>query len=275
MNQVKPLNEVLEKLSYDVLLILYRNEFPESKKKKENAIREELKSKIEEIGIQNLIKVLKFKDLKLAAEAIPIEFGESDNKKAKPVIVKNLNKYIKQRGINDTLEAVENDELFRTFCTAVGITFADSKEDNVKDISAAVRAYGLESLLYGLQIDLLKNIMKDLKLKTRSTNSRRKLVEAVMALRNVKKSKTKKDDISYSKTKKPIEDGITFDDIFQHYYVGEVREYCKSHGIKTAGKKTVLIKRILQYLSGDTTDIMVRKRKRESESSPKKKQKTS
>jgi len=67
----------------------------------------------------------------------------------------------------------------------------------------------------------------------------------------LKKPKQKKTKVEFSKKKQPIKKGITFDDIFQHYYVDEVRDWCKEHGIKTSGKKTVLIKRILAFLDGD------------------------
>jgi len=67
------------------------------------------------------------------------------------------------------------------------------------------------------------------------------------------------------KKKKAIEKGITFEDIFQHYYVNEVRDWCREHELKTSGKKGDLIKRILAFLDGDeeATKAGQKKKKRE------------
>jgi len=56
--------------------------------------------------------------------------------------------------------------------------------------------------------------------------------------------------VAASKKKQPIEKGVTYDDIFQHYYVEEVKDWCKAHNLKSSGKKSELIKRILDYLDG-------------------------
>jgi len=56
--------------------------------------------------------------------------------------------------------------------------------------------------------------------------------------------------VTPSKRKKPIEKGITYEDIFQHYYVEEVKDWCKAHNLKTSGRKKELIKRILDFLEG-------------------------
>jgi hypothetical protein len=48
--------------------------------------------------------------------------------------------------------------------------------------------------------------------------------------------------------RKDIQEGITFDEIFQNYYLDEIRNWAIEHGVKMTGTKTVLIKRIIAFL---------------------------
>src|SRR5690606_21856508 len=126
------------------------------------------------------------------------------------------------------------------------------KEEVIEKISTTVRALGMESFFYSFDVNTLHSVCKDLKISSKGSNNKRKLVEAISTKSNVElEPKKKKPKLTYSKEKKPIEKGITYDDIFQHYYVGEVRDWCREHGLKTAGNKKDLIKRILAFLEGD------------------------
>jgi len=104
------------------------------------------------------------------------------------------------------------------------------------------------------EAEQLQDIAEDLKLKTGKTANKRKLVDCIINKKDAEKEpKAKKHKVEVSKKKQEIEKGATYEDIFQHYYVTEVRQWCKDHGLKTSGKKGALIRRILAYLDGDET----------------------
>jgi hypothetical protein len=54
---------------------------------------------------------------------------------------------------------------------------------------------------------------------------------------------------TFSAVKLPLEKGITYQDVFQHYYQNELIQFCRDHGLKSTGSKSKLIQRILNYLN--------------------------
>jgi len=137
----------------------------------------------------------------------------------------------------------------------LGLEAEGKKEELVRQIGTSVRQVGMETYFSGFDVDSLHDICEDMKLKnTNSTNNKRRLVECIVHKQDAKKQEPpkKKQKLSFSKQKKEIAKGITYDDIFQHYYVDEVRDWCRSSGLKSTGKKSALIKRILAFLDGDT-----------------------
>jgi hypothetical protein len=83
----------------------------------------------------------------------------------------------------------------------------------------------------------------------------------------LKKLKMEKKAIPVTIDKKPIVEGITHDELYQGYYLPELKEWCKEKNIKTSGSQRDLIKRILAFLSGDETVMKgYRKKKRKKDS---------
>jgi guanyl-specific ribonuclease Sa len=72
-------------------------------------------------------------------------------------------------------------------------------------------------------------------------------------------------EIIQNGSKPEIKKGITFDEIFQAYFLPELKDWCKQHGLKVTGNRRDIIKRILMFLDGDvvsTTPGSSKKRKR-------------
>jgi len=241
-NSLKP-TQLLEKLSKKSILSLYHHEIPDSidkavPKKKDLIIK--IARWMEEGGVKTFIESLKRDELKSASTGCELKWEKDDNKNSKSVLTRKLYEKIMKMGFDNYLEKHGNKNLLNIFSDVLDIEIEEDteKEDLRKQIAAAVRAFGMETFFWKFDTSILLEIMKELNLKTRGSNSKRKLVEAIVANKSIKKEPVKKKGkLSYSKTKKPIEEGITYDDIFQHYYVEEIREYCKAHGLKSAGKK--------------------------------------
>jgi len=247
-------SDILNSLETETLQDLYFHEHQDQRGSKltKPAMVRDVSESIEEAGIRALLTSLKREDLKKLISTEDVDW-KKDNKNSKTVLVKKLLVSISKEGINDYLtEHVETD-LLKTIATDLGLEVnSDKKEELVKHIGDAVRVLGVESYFSSLNVDSLQDVCEDLKLKTGGTNNKRKLVESIVKNEDVpKEPKAKKAKVEFNKKKQPIKKGVTFDDVFQHYYVDEVRDWCKEHDIKTSGKKAVLIKRILAFLDGD------------------------
>jgi hypothetical protein len=252
------MTEVLNSLSLETLEDLYFHENPEArgekKKLKKKEIVDALSDKIDTYAIEVFVASLPLAHLKTLAEK-KVEFKESDNKNSRSVLSRRLTELIVSTGFDEFLdESVDADQL-----KVVAEDF-DVKADK-KAVSEAARTYAAERYFTNFDVESLRVLADDLKLKEAAkTSSKRKLVEAIVTQEDAeapepapKKKKQKKADVG---KKKALEKGITYDEIFQHYYVEELRDFVKAKGIKVSGKKPVLIKRILAFLAGETEGIM-------------------
>jgi len=258
---------ILKKLSKDVLKDLYEREHPEDDRKLTRvAMVEKLNETIEETGVTTLLEFMKREDLKELSSKVEITWKDEDNKNSKAVISSRLKDKIKPSGIDEFLQDAADVSMLNKLCDCLEESPVSTNKDQlVKQVSGAVRNLGAETFWNSFDVTTLQSIGTDLKLKTKGTNSKRKLVDSILTNSNPEKHepKKKKRKITYSKKKKPIEKGVTYDDIFQHYYVTEVREWCKAHELKTAGRKKELIKRILEYLNGEDAEDGEEKKKDE------------
>lgn len=247
-------SDILNSLRNDTLQDLYLKEHQDergtklNKKKMINSITDAIESS----GVKNLLANIKRDDLTKVAEGAALELKEKDNAKSKAVLTKKLSAAIAKEGVNDFLNEHCTVEVLKLIAADMDIDASDKKEDLVESIGDAVRKVGMETYFGSFDVDQLQDVAEDLGLKTHRTSNKRKLVDCIVNKKDApKEPKAKKPKVEFSKKKKAIQKGSTYEDVFQHYYVGEVRDWCKEHGLKTSGKKGVLIKRILAFLEGD------------------------
>ncbi|KAL6071627.1 SAP domain-containing protein [Balamuthia mandrillaris] len=252
--------ELVSNLEEDTLLDLYSMDHPERRgevgeKTKKNLVRS-IVDKIEETGYKFFVLNLSKEGMQELLEGLDINWG-NDNKHSKAVLGKRLIEQFYKKGLEEFLAERADVEGLKGLCEMLELEPVSSKKEQLaRQVADRVRQEGLETYLSSVHLDSLQDMCDDLKLKTRNTSSKRKLVDALLYKKDVEdepKKKKQKTTGSFSKTKKKIEKGITFDDIFQHYYANELKDWCKEHDIPTTGKKTLLIKRILAYLEGGDT----------------------
>lgn len=218
-----------------------------NKKKMVNSISDA----IESAGVKNLLANIKRDDLKKVVDEAKIDL-KKDNPNSKAVLSKKLSAAIVKEGINDFLNEHVSVDVLKSIATELDVDASEKKEELVEEIGSAVRKVGMETYFGSFDVDLLQDVADDLGLKTHKTSNKRKLVECIVNKKDApKEPKAKKPKVEFSKKKKAIQKGVTYEDVFQHYYVGEVRDWCREHELKTSGKKGVLIKRILAFLDGD------------------------
>jgi len=245
---------VLDKLHTETLQDLYLAQHPEEKgnKLKKGEMLTAIADSIEEASVRCLVAALSRDDMKKLLEKLSVDF-KGDNKNSKQVLTRRLTEQIGTAGIDDFLKDNADDAVLDSILADLDLDKKGKKEDTIALIASTVRNLGMESFFSSFDVDSLHDICQDLKVKTHNSNNKRKLVEGIVKQEDLDKEepKKKKQKVKVSSKKKDIKKGVTFDDIFQHYYVDEVRDWCKEHGLKTTGKKTVLIKRIVAFLDGD------------------------
>jgi len=206
---------------------------------------------IESSGVKSLLTNIKRDDLKKVAEQAKVDFKKADNPNSKAVLAKKVSAAITGEGLNDFLNEHLSVDVLKAIASDLEVK-AEKKEELVSEIGSAVRRVGMETYFTSFDVDQLQDVAEDLGLKTHNTNNKRKLVECIVSKEDApKEPKSKKPKVEFSKKKKAIQKGTTYEDVFQHYYVGEVRDWCREHGLKTSGKKGVLIRRVLAFLDGD------------------------
>jgi len=255
--EVVPPRTIIKKLSDETIRQIYQKDSADEGDLTRTQMVERINLAIEKAGVNILFDSLKRQDLKVMAETVGVAFKDSDNQNSKAVLSKKMKDKINDMGIDDFLSENADTALLNRLCESLEETpDSTNKDDLVKQVSGLVRAFGAEAFWNSFDVNLLHSITADLKLKAKGTNSKRKLVESILTNSNPEKAepKKKKRKITYSKKKKPLEKGVTYDDIFQHYYVNEVRDFCKANGLKSSGKKKELINRILAFLNGEEED---------------------
>jgi len=245
---------IIKKLSDETIKQIYHINTNDEGDLTRTQMIERINRAIEKTGVSILFDTLKRDDLKAMSNTVGVTFKESDNKNSKAVLSKKMKDMIDEAGLEDFLSDNADTVLLNRLCESLDIEDPEqSKEKLVQQVSGFVRGLGAEAFWNSFDVSVLHSVTADLKLKAKGTNSKRKLVDSILTNSNPEKAepKKKKRKITYSKKKKALEKGITYDDIFQHYNVNEVRDFCKSHGLKSSGKKKELINRILSYFNGD------------------------
>eukprot|EP01088_Endostelium_zonatum_P000672 TRINITY_DN10914_c0_g1_i1.p1 TRINITY_DN10914_c0_g1~~TRINITY_DN10914_c0_g1_i1.p1 ORF type:complete len:274 (-),score=87.05 TRINITY_DN10914_c0_g1_i1:70-891(-) len=251
-----PPSQILKKLSKETLRKLYikeRHEDSEVPEASKTHMREHISKIIDETGLDCMLTEMKRDDLKLLADALKIEFVEGvDNKNSKPVLSSKIRSAFEKKGFEDFLKKDAKDDLLEKLCKTLEIE-TDKDTKMAEEVIDKIKEYGASKYWNACDLDLLHAATSDLKMKTaKNTNSKRKLVEALLTdSAPEKERKKKKRKIEFSEKKPAIAQGVSKDDLFQYYNITELQKWLKTHNMKTSGKKKELIDRISTYLEED------------------------
>jgi NAD-dependent DNA ligase len=104
----------------------------------------------------------------------------------------------------------------------------------------------------------LHAICTDMKLRNhKKTNSRKALIEAIVSQADViVPEPVQNRTITKKPTKRAIEKCTEYEELFQHYFLDQLVDWCKENGLKTSGTKKIIINRILAYFGGDKENTM-------------------
>ncbi|KAM9964266.1 hypothetical protein ACTFIW_004022 [Dictyostelium discoideum] len=176
----------------------------------------------------------------------PLAEGEKDLKKAKVFLTKRI-----------TLAVVEDfNAYFNQLSGEDAQIFHSMTSSKIPSkIVEELTLVGLEIFLFTVQAKVLSEICAELKYDVQSNNPTLMVTSILMGAVPPKKE-TQPKKITFSKTKpRSLKKGLTYHDIFQHFYVDELSEYCRKHGMKVSGNKKDLINRILRFLNDGIKEV--------------------
>lgn len=244
----------------------------DEKKPKKAEIVKVIASEIEDAGIKQLSSLLS--KVQLAEVCNPIV--DESTSQSKVFLKKRLAEKMREMGVKSFLEEHMSVPMLKTLIEASGVTTKTSqKDDLVRQLSDLIELIGTEVFLSRYDVTILKSMMDDKKL-TYTTSSKSSIIESLTANTHAKADPSKKrpDFIEFSKKKKAIQVGVTYQDIFQHYFLKELQDFCRENELSPYGKKSDVIKRILDHLEQNKENskkVVEKKKEKESKSKEAKK----
>eukprot|EP01027_Heterolobosea_sp_BB2_P022223 GEZU01032708.1.p1 GENE.GEZU01032708.1~~GEZU01032708.1.p1 ORF type:complete len:373 (+),score=228.89 GEZU01032708.1:131-1249(+) len=152
-------------------------------------------------------------------------------------------------------------ETLEAFCKSMEFQEeTEEKEELVDAIVQEIIIIGAKSMLSKMTKDYINNIIDHLSLKKSGTKE--DLINRFLAISFPHLEDDGKDDENNNSSKKSaksttstkkveIVQGVTKDQLLQTYYTTELRDWCKSKGLKVTGSRKELIDRIIAFLNGD------------------------
>jgi len=197
------------------------------------------------MALKKLLDLVPEKDL----EGFGVETKNEDKTKVKrEALCKRIFAAMQEAGPAKYLEKLESSFLNNLF----GVLVVDKPSgNNNKKMAEALLQYadsiGVENTLSSLNVSQLQTIASSLKLSVDS-NSVSVYMDCIISGESYKKEKKK--PVQPSAKKPDIKKGISKVDLQQHYYRGDLAEYCKKNSLTASGSKKELINRIVDHLEG-------------------------
>jgi len=239
-----------------------RNADVENMKPRE--FREYIGGAVHTSSVKYFVEQLSRDQLAAAVEPLNIDH-KHNNPKSMKVLSKRLREYLLEHNIGSYLEEHATLEQLQGYAESLQIKVTSKdKKDYIAYIVEEAERNGMELFLQSFAEDVLRDIVFEMKLEKDplATHAKSVLIECIMENKEApEKEKKKKEKIVFSKSKKEIKSGITYQDIFQHYHVDELDEWCRDNGLKTTGTKKEIINRILAWLAGDKENTVAGSRK--------------
>ena len=213
---------------------------------------------IETAAVKQLAANLKLQELKEAVATLKIDHGA--NTLTKTVLSKRLKESFEDKGCEKWLESCKDDNVIRHFAAALEMKNAEKGAIKTlkPEIAKEMELIGLQVVLSNLTLEVLKDCCDQLSVDNyEHVTSKSALVRALAFNVPIPSPEPKKKKVVKVGKKLPIKDCKTYDQIFQHYGLEDLVEWCKENDVKSSGTKKILINRILDFLGGDKENTMV------------------
>eukprot|EP00761_Pharyngomonas_kirbyi_P013533 gb/GECH01013562.1/.p1 GENE.gb/GECH01013562.1/~~gb/GECH01013562.1/.p1 ORF type:complete len:333 (+),score=89.89 gb/GECH01013562.1/:1-999(+) len=221
-------------------------------------------------GIKDLVEIMEKDVMKTSLK----EYGNKDIPNNKSKLTKDMFAAIEKKGLEAFLKKLTKKTLG---IYAKILAFEEEDNNNLKVMRQAVMEetilVGARSFMEGYVAKSLKEMCKHLSLK--QSGKKDLLIDRLLNVafpgltdeseeggseeeetkeeEEVQPAKMSRKEIE--RIRPELKKGIAYDDIFQYYWVDELRNFCKKEGVVSSGKKHVLIKRVIAYLEGDHENV--------------------
>jgi hypothetical protein len=218
-------------------------------------LREKLKEtfydKIEEDGLEEFLKKMEIKTLKIYVESLKFQ----TNAETKEELSKDINEEVIYSGSRNVLTRLTLFDL-QKMCKSLSLKKSSSKLNCVNSI--------LQTKYQGIQLDPSSDEEEEVvvekspssKVKSETVKSEKESLVEVNKTKKTPDVNTQEEDEKYAnKTKEElmkirpkIEKGITYLDLQDGYWADELKDFCKENGLGNKGTKPENIRKILKYL---------------------------
>lgn len=244
---------------------------------KKSAVVKAVSREATDAGVRQLVSLFKLATLKEICEPLELDLSKN-NPNHKGTYQKRLKEKMVEMGIADFLNEFMDEKRLKIFVETLGeAPEGKDKKTLVEQATRLINFTGISTFLSTFDTHFLQELMSEMKLKCK-TDNKTTILEAIAMQTDARSEESSKDreDLTFSKEKLPIKKGITYQDIFQHYNVEELVDYCRENELKVSGKKPILINRILDFLDGDleNTTAINRSEKKEKKDDKKEKKET-
>lgn len=226
---------------------------------KKSDITRLLRDETESAGIKELAFMLSNIELSdICDNYLHVEYKEGQNRKNKMVLTKRLMESFLDSNIDNWFKRCDNKDVLKTIGGAMDIPYSSKTPLNEykESLKHQICLFGETVVLHRLTVPQLRILCEDIGVEgSDNTSSKRILIEAITTRTNIaaKTSKPKKTKVT---KKKPIGKASEYLELFQHYKVSELEDWCKENGVKTSGPKKALCQRIVAFNGGDKENTM-------------------
>jgi hypothetical protein len=211
-----------------------------------------LADEVSNIGMKKLLNTLT-KDLILKLASKMEWEGKEEGPKSKPVFIKRIDQSIVASGAREFFNTLDESVLRETVKKATNMEKEEeatgTKKELIDQILAAADEFGLDNAFSVFSVAELQKFAAASDLKVQSSSADQ-IITSILNHQDYKPPKKVKKKIEKpSKDKQDIKKGISKADLQQWYYRAELSDWCKDHGLKPAGSKAELIRRVYAKLN--------------------------
>jgi len=191
--------------------------------------------------------------LKKCTKPILMDMDEEfkENNSTKPMMVQKLTDTFYEKGVDVFLEKLDTSVISSVATKVLRYdTQHESKETLIGKLKEDIYMQGLAKFFEHFTVNDLRTFCTLLKIIVKSS-SKKRLAKAIIHNKDMGQVKTMKND---PVDLPEIDKSITKVDLLK-YKVVDMRNYCKTVGIKKAGNKNVLVDRIMRFNQGEKVEL--------------------
>lgn len=257
-------DSVLKPFKKEALRLLYTHDHPQTETAPETKVmRRHVIEGINAAAVKYFAEQLDKQTLVAAVAPLNIDHkARGNNPNSKVVLFKRFNEHLQATGLEGYLVEHATVSMLQSFCEAAGVsTSAEKKEKLIEELMDHVYSQGARIFFDSFSENTLRDVAFELRLdeaEQLNTVAKGTLVTAIINNEEIAHNKATRDAPKFSKSKKPIKQGIAYQDIFQHYSRTEIYDWCKENNLKCSGTVKELINRILAFLDGDKENTVAK-----------------